>query len=39
MKDQIPKDVIDAVAKAKAQILSGKLEVEQIDFTNKADDE
>ncbi|MCG9126529.1 BMP family ABC transporter substrate-binding protein [Candidatus Poribacteria bacterium] len=39
MKDQIPEDVIKAVAKAKSEILSGKLEVPQIDFTNKAAEE
>ena len=39
MKDQIPKEVIEAVAEAKSKILSGKLEVPQIDFTNKANEE
>ncbi len=33
MKDKIPQEVIDAVEKEKAKILSGELEVPQIDFT------
>ena len=35
MKDKIPQEVIDAVEKAKAKILSGELGVPQIDFTAK----
>ena len=35
MKNKIPKKVLDAVEAAKAKILSGELEVPQIDFTDK----
>jgi len=35
MKNKIPKKVLDAVEAAKAKILSGELEVPQIDFTEK----
>ncbi|MCE2402050.1 BMP family protein [Candidatus Poribacteria bacterium] len=33
LKDKIPQEVLDAVEAAKAKILSGELEVPQIDFT------
>lgn len=35
IKNKIPKKVLDAVEAAKAKILSGELEVPQIDFTEK----
>ena len=38
MKDKIPQKVLDAVEAAKAKILSGKLEVPQIDFTEKKEE-
>lgn len=39
LKHKIPKEVLDAVDEAKAQILSGKLEVPQIDFTDQSNEE
>ena len=35
LKDKIPQDVLDAVEAAKSKILSGELEVKQIDFTEE----
>lgn len=35
LKDKIPQDVLDAVEEAKSKILSGELEVKQIDFTEE----
>ena len=35
MKDKIPQNVLDKVEEAKSQILSGELEVKQIDFTEE----
>lgn len=38
LKNKIPKNVLDAVKAAKAKILSGELEVPQIDFTEKKEE-